>query len=751
MANTEERKTFLDFLQSEGKQGDWLFNGDVIVGGFTVPHSLVWEYGMDVKEYGREKFAELLNSEYEITKVNINGYDIDVIEIFCGNRELGEEFFSAAAGYIGSKEYDRIFADNEEPINYKGYNERSETPTEEDKALAGVPAENTDDYLPKKTYDLGYGHFGNGYAVWNRAEEVNGDYKTVAQINSDRSVEFYDSDMPAEYKQSILKVAWTSEAKIEPNKRIFHVPPLSKLNEIQANKGKFNVISKIPKSLDCCGKFMIAPEDFIKNDFNRSIKMDNVWLPVVFKSSWELFDFQIEHQNRFQKAVTFPEQAYTLDEIKEIIADKRIMEAAYNAGLDVKAFRNAKAEIMIKRELIQVAEELQGHYDFFNNSENVGETVKNLYQTKERIPEHFPMLSALVSFAAESVDFSMLKERMEILQTEFIQHYKTVDISKEQAKTPQNSKEEKIMDIDSKSMDIKATVYPIENSESSLKANAKITINDNVAIRDIKIYERTDSEGRTFTNIGMPSRKGEDEKYHDVAFPITSDLRNQIIDTVLAKYYDTLANGIDENQRGLEPSDLSVKVTNMKFGGREDGNFKAACQVVLNDSFVITDIKVMDGKKGLFAAMPSKQDEFGEDRNIAHTITSDFNAVLQAAVIEKYNAEKESIIGNTHKTALGNKENLRAFKLNAKFSEKVGGQLNEAGIKWSGEANKDGTINIIVHKKDVPALEKAVIKAREIAKEAKGKIHDKIANPPKQEEKADRQDENTRKRQKPSL
>ena len=60
---------------------------------------------------------------------------------------------------------------------------------------------------PAKEYDLGYGSLGNGITVWNRTEEVDGDYVTVAHIETDRSVKFYDKDMPHEVKQRIDTVA----------------------------------------------------------------------------------------------------------------------------------------------------------------------------------------------------------------------------------------------------------------------------------------------------------------------------------------------------------------------------------------------------------------------------------------------------------------------------------------------------------------------------------------------------------------
>ena len=67
---------------------------------------------------------------------------------------------------------------------------------------------------PEKQYDLGYGYMGNGLTVWNRLEEEHGDYKTVAHIEADRTVTFYDEAMPESVKAQIREVAETTEMTI---------------------------------------------------------------------------------------------------------------------------------------------------------------------------------------------------------------------------------------------------------------------------------------------------------------------------------------------------------------------------------------------------------------------------------------------------------------------------------------------------------------------------------------------------------
>lgn len=80
---------------------------------------------------------------------------------------------------------------------------------------------------PQKAYDLGFGHLGNGLTVWNRLEEVDGDYRTVAHIAPDRTVQIYDEEMPQEVRDRIQQVADTSEMTVSAtqNAPVFSVPP----------------------------------------------------------------------------------------------------------------------------------------------------------------------------------------------------------------------------------------------------------------------------------------------------------------------------------------------------------------------------------------------------------------------------------------------------------------------------------------------------------------------------------------------
>ena len=63
---------------------------------------------------------------------------------------------------------------------------------------------------------------------------------------------------------------------------------------------------------------------------------------------------------------------------------------------------------------------------------------------------------------------------------------------------------------------------------------------------------------------------------------------------------------------------------------------KAIVSITLDNEFVVHDIKVIEGDKGLFIAMPSKKASDGEYRDIAHPINSETRDRIQKEILEKY-------------------------------------------------------------------------------------------------------------------
>ena len=85
-----------------------------------------------------------------------------------------------------------------------------------------------------------------------------------------------------------------------------------------------------------------------------------------------------------------------------------------------------------------------------------------------------------------------------------------------------------------------------------------------------------------------------------------------------------------------------MQITDVRIRKIEkEGKMKAVVSITIENEFVVHDIKVIEGEKGLFIAMPSRKAGDGEFRDIAHPINSETRETLQKLILEKYKEEQE--------------------------------------------------------------------------------------------------------------
>ena len=86
----------------------------------------------------------------------------------------------------------------------------------------------------------------------------------------------------------------------------------------------------------------------------------------------------------------------------------------------------------------------------------------------------------------------------------------------------------------------------------------------------------------------------------------------------------------------MQITDIRVRVV------QKESKMKAVVSVTFDDCFVVHDIKVIEGEKGLFIAMPSKKTPDGEYRDIAHPINGEMRKLLMDAILDSYQKELEN-------------------------------------------------------------------------------------------------------------
>ena len=81
-----------------------------------------------------------------------------------------------------------------------------------------------------------------------------------------------------------------------------------------------------------------------------------------------------------------------------------------------------------------------------------------------------------------------------------------------------------------------------------------------------------------------------------------------------------------------------MKITNVSIrkSDREDSRMKAIASVLLDDEFAVHDIRIIEGTKGLFIAMPSRKTSSGGYRDIAHPISQEVRTMFEKEILDAY-------------------------------------------------------------------------------------------------------------------
>ena len=81
----------------------------------------------------------------------------------------------------------------------------------------------------------------------------------------------------------------------------------------------------------------------------------------------------------------------------------------------------------------------------------------------------------------------------------------------------------------------------------------------------------------------------------------------------------------------MKISDVRIRLVN-----KDDTRLKAVASITIDECFVVHDIKLIDGKEGLFMSMPSRKTPDGEYKDIVHPINTETREAIRGAIMEAY-------------------------------------------------------------------------------------------------------------------
>ena len=201
-------------------------------------------------------------------------------------------------------------------------------------------------------------------------------------------------------------------------------------------------------------------------------------------------------------------------------------------------------------------------------------------------------------------------------------------------------------------MEYSIKLNAVNNQEKSVRAFATVTFGDCFKITNIAVVEG--KEKQPF--VSMPSFKSKERTEHnepvykEVCNPITSDFRKALYDDILSLYAEMEQTGRTEVSRVAEnPQEPEFRVAVTPFE-REGSNIRGLVRIYFEDSFVVSNVNVIQGKEKEFVVMPSymvKQN--GKDgkpkyQDICFPVTKKFREKLYNAILESYKKEREQAV-----------------------------------------------------------------------------------------------------------
>lgn len=189
---------------------------------------------------------------------------------------------------------------------------------------------------------------------------------------------------------------------------------------------------------------------------------------------------------------------------------------------------------------------------------------------------------------------------------------------------------------------------------SNIKGFATVVFGDSFKITNIAILENKDKD-QLFVSMPRYKSNERDENgatiYKDVCNPITAEFREEFYTNILEAYERAIVpeqEQVQDSGKGmksaLEMPEFSVTVSPYE---RDGSNIKGLARIYIEESFIINNVNILQGKENIFVSMPAyktKQiDEQGKAiyQDVCYPVTKEFREKLYTEIAREYEQAKE--------------------------------------------------------------------------------------------------------------
>ena len=223
-------------------------------------------------------------------------------------------------------------------------------------------------------------------------------------------------------------------------------------------------------------------------------------------------------------------------------------------------------------------------------------------------------------------------------------------------------------------------VTEAKNQEGNVKGFATLVFGASFKITNIAILENREKDS-LFVSMPRYRSSERDENggtiYKDVCNPITAEFRKELYDNVLAAFEQVKASDSQEfktEKSEMEMPEFSVTVTPYE---REGSNIRGLARVYFEDSFIVNNVSILQGKDKLFVAMPSyktrQTDKQGKAvyQDVCFPVTKEFREKLCTEIINRYEIAKskkeEQALGSAKNQSQAKEPFMKADGMNLPF------------------------------------------------------------------------------------
>ena len=219
-------------------------------------------------------------------------------------------------------------------------------------------------------------------------------------------------------------------------------------------------------------------------------------------------------------------------------------------------------------------------------------------------------------------------------------------------------------------------VNEVKNMDGNIRGFATVVFSEAFKVTNIAILENK-KRGQLF--VSMPRYKSNERDdngnvYKDVCNPITKEFREELYGNILEAYENLQKQDQEperERQEFRDAPEFSVSVTPFE---REGSNIKGLARIYFEDSFIVNNVNILQGKEKLFVAMPSyktkQTDEHGKPiyQEVCYPVTKEFREKLYKEIISTYEWELHQREDKKRKQETGEQQEQRWVTCDRSYS-----------------------------------------------------------------------------------